>query len=207
MKTLKLLRKDKSYLVYDTSDETYLGFIYYKDFGKLGLKPENESEFYISDVSDPVLENLKNEIVNKGFNKAITIATSRECSGKMIREKLKAKKFPEYAIDDVIQLMNSYNYLSDERFVESYVRSYMMTKSRRLLEKELEDRGIDVSLYEEVISGVYRDEGIEESDTIEKLLDKKFRGQDLTDEKIRRRACSFLMRHGFSYDKIKLYLT
>ncbi|MCR5215138.1 MAG: recombination regulator RecX [Eubacterium sp.] len=205
MNVLKVLKKEKSYYIY--LEDYFLGILYYKDFSKLGLKAENSSEFYIEDVSDEKIELLKNEVVSKGFNKAVTIATARECSGSIIREKLKLKKFPEYAIEDVVELMYSYNYLNDERFVESYVRSYMLSKSRRMIEKELEDRKIDVSLYQEVISGVYRDEGLEESDTIEKLLDKKFRGQDMSDEKVRRRAYSYLMRHGFGYDKIKLYLT
>ena len=205
MGSLKFTKKDKSYYTY--FEEEYIGFIYFRDFDKFGLTAGSEQEFYIEDVSEECLEGIRDEVINKAFNRALSLASSRECSEYIIRDKLKRKSFPDYAIDDVIKMMYEYNYLNDERFVESYVRSYMLTKSRNMIIRELEGRGINVSEYSEVIDGVYNDECIDEEDAIEKLLDKRFRGQDLSDEKVRRRAANYLQRHGFGYDKIKLYLT
>ncbi len=205
MGSLKFTKKDKSYYTY--FEEEYIGFIYFRDFDKFGLTACSEQEFYIEDASEECLEEIRDEVINKAFNKALSLVSSRECSAYIIRDKLKRKFFPDYAIDDVIKMMYEYNYLNDERFVESYVRSYMLTKSRNMIIRELEDRGINVSEYTEVIDGVYNDECIDEEDAIEKLLEKRFRGQDLSDEKVRRRAVAYLQRHGFGYDKIKLYLT
>ena len=58
-----------------------------------------------------------------------------------------------------------------------------------------------------MIDSVYEDEDITEDDVIEILLNKKFTKEQLTDIKIKRRAMSYLARHGFSYEAINNYLT
>ena len=58
-----------------------------------------------------------------------------------------------------------------------------------------------------MIDDVYADENVTEEDVIRGLLEKKYRNMDLDDIKIKRRAISFLSRHGFTYDKINNYLT
>ena len=54
---------------------------------------------------------------------------------------------------------------------------------------------------------VYEDESMDENAAIEDLMRRKYSGQDLSDEKVRRRAVNFLLRHGFSFDQINNYLT
>ena len=76
-----------------------------------------------------------------------------------------------------------------------------------MIEMELEDRGIDVSRYGEVIDTVYLDENVDTETVVKELLRKKYGNDDLGDEKIKRRAAAYLQRHGFGYDVIKLYLT
>ncbi len=216
---IRVIKKDKTYYIYN--DAEYLGGIYRRDFEKLGIITVIEldklcdasaddkkiSEFYIENVSDDKLIAIRDEVINKGFNKSVALATARECSADVIRTKLKLKKYPDSAIDAVIELMYSYNYINDERFVEAYVRSYMMSKSRRMIEMELEDRGIDVSRYGEVIDTVYLDENVDTETVVKELLRKKYGNDDLSDERIKRRAAAYLHRHGFGYDVIKLYLT
>ena len=150
---------------------------------------------------------IKEKVYDRAYNKAIGYVSTTECSADTIRTKLRMKRFPDQIIDQVIDVMNEYGYLSDSRFVESYVRSYIRKKSRRLIEKEISDRGIDYLKYQEIIDNVYQDEGISEEDVIEGLINKKFRDQDLKDIKVKKRFMSYMMRHGFGYDKINNYLT
>ena len=68
-------------------------------------------------------------------------------------------------------------------------------------------KSISVSDIDRLMDEVYEDEGMSEDDTIRELLDKKFRGYDLSDEKVKIKAMNLLIRHGFSFDKINNYLT
>lgn len=64
------------------------------------------------------------------------------------------------------------------------------------IERELRDKGVDQSLVREVIGATFA-RGNEEKNA-RNLLEKKFRGVDLNDPKILRRAGAFLERRGYS---------
>ena len=202
---LKVFKKNKSYSL--THDGEYLGFIYKRDFETLGIAFTDSDEFYIDDISPEYVEDIKALVVKRVFDKAVGYAAVSESTGSVIRSKLRLKKYPEYAIDAAIDLMYSYNYLNDDRYIESYVRCYISGKSRYLIEKELQSKGLDISDKGHIIDAVYEDMGMNDGEVISALVERKFRGQDLEDEKVKRRVISFLIRHGFSFDKINNYLT
>ena len=205
MSSLRIVKKNKSYSVYH--DDSYIGFIYKKDFKDLAIRFSEEGEFFIEDTSPETIEDIKALIIRRAFDKAVGYAAVSESTGSVIRSKLRLKKYPEYAIDAAIDLMYSYNYLNDDRYIESYVRCYISGKSRYLIEKELQSKGLDISDKGHIIDAVYEDMGMNDGEVISALVKKKFRGQDLEDEKVKRRVISFLIRHGFSFDKINNYLT
>ncbi len=205
MNSIRFVLYNKTYLAY--LNEEYIGGIYKSEFKNFGLNVPEAREFYINDISDETITMIKEKVYDRAYNKAIGYVSTTECSADTIRTKLRMKRFPEQIIDQVIDVMIEYGYLSDSRFVESFVRSYIRKKSRRLIEKEISDRGIDCSKYQELIDNVYQDEGISEEDVIEGLINKKFRDQDLRDIKVKKRFMSYMMRHGFGYDKINNYLT
>ena len=103
--------------------------------------------------------------------------------------------------------MYEYNYIDDRRYAEAFARSYIKSKSKSLIKKELEMKGVSFDGFDELIDRVYEDEGINEDKAIEELLRKKFSGQDMNDEKVKRRAMGLLVRHGFSFEKINNHLT
>ena len=117
------------------------------------------------------------------------------------------KGFSETIVEDVIAVLYESKYLDDGRFVESYTRTYIRSKSRSLIEREIQSRGVEASDYRHIIDDVYSDEGVTEDDVIKDLLEKKYKNLDLNDIRIKRRAIAFLSRHGFTYDKINNYLT
>ena len=205
MSSLRIVKKNKSYSVYH--DDSYIGFIYKKDFKDLAIRFSEEGEFFIEDTSPETIEDIKALIIRRAFDKAVGYATVSECSSGIIRNKLRMKYYPDYAIDACIEMMYDYNYINDERFVESYTRCYLNSKSRYLIERELETKGIDLSDKKHILDEVYAEIELSDEDIIASLVERKFRGQDINDEKVRRRVVSFLIRHGFTFDKINNYLT
>lgn len=209
----------EKYKIRKTSAESFGGKIYadnskkiYKNIYKNKSKTAayetvDEEEIVLDDISDAIVEDIEELIYLRAFDKSLDYLSRSEVSASGIRSKLRLKDYSDGIIDRVIEELYSRNYLNDNRFVESYVRSYMRSKSKRLIVKELENIGIDISECSDAIDGVYEDEGITEDEVIEELLKKKYTKEQLTDIKVKRRAMSYLARHGFSFDAINNYLT
>ncbi len=207
---LDVKKSRKSYKLYE--DQAYIGFLYRSDFEKLGIKPpsfseENKGEKLSLGVTPEAYEKIKEIIIYRAYDKGVTYLTDSERSAYDIRLRLMQKDFPEYAIDEAINILYEYKYLDDRRFAQSYIRTYMKSKSRSMLIKELSMRRIELPDINEIMDEVYEDESMDENAAIEDLMRRKYSGQDLSDEKVRRRAVNFLLRHGFSFDQINNYLT
>lgn len=204
MESIRFVKRNKLYFAYHC--DAFLGGIYINEFDSLGLDRPQDTEVYI-DVTDDIIQQIRDKVYSRAFNKAVSYAAVSECSQNVIRNKLRLKSFPDDVIDAVIETMYEYNYLNDRRFVESYTRSYIHTKSRQLIERELSDRAIDASSYSDTIDEVYMDENITDDYIIQELLNKKYKNQDLEDQRVKKRAILYLIRHGFTYDKINNHLT
>ena len=208
---LVIPKRNKYYKTY--INDAFVGCLYLRDFENVGLKKPSEcketedGEIIYYDIPDVVVEDIEDVIYLRAFDKAVDLLSRIEMSASGIRTKLRLKDYSDGIIDKVIDELYSRNYLNDFRFVESYVRSYMRSKSRSLIVRELENIGIDTSECSAVIDGVYEDENVTEDSVVEELLSKKFTKEQLTDIKVKRRAMSYLARHGFSYDVINNYLT
>ena len=193
--------KGKSYKIYN--DQTYIGFLYRSDFNKLDIPTPSD----LLEVSEEKYEEIRKAIIYRAFDKGVSYLADSERSAYDVSLKLRMKDFPEYAIEEAIELLYEYNYLNDRRFAESYIRSYMSSKSKSMIRKELSKRHINLPDLDELFSEVYTDEEVDEASVIEELIRKKYGGQDMSDEKVKRRAVSFLLRHGFSFEQINNYLT
>ena len=110
-------------------------------------------------------------------------------------------------IDDVIETLYREKYLDDKRYAESYIRCYAKSRSRELIVRELEYRGISGEWMQDLLDEVYEDEAIDKNEVIRSLIEKNYRNQDLTNEKVKRRVAAFLIRKGFSFSDINSYLT
>lgn len=208
MSYICLKKKNKAYQIF--VDDEYIGFIYSSDFPDIGLNArdfDDDYDIYELETEEDIVSKFKNIITDRTFEKAVALATTSECCREDIFFKLKRKDYPEYAIEAAIDMMYEYNYLNDKRYAECYIRSYMKTKSKKAIEKELEMKKLYIPALGEFIDRVYEDEGMSEEKTIEKLLQSKYRGQDMSDPKVKKRAMGLLIRHGFSFDQINNYLT
>ena len=207
MISVRLVRFGKAFKAY--SDDEYMGIIYKADFEKLGLDIDaktlsKESEH---EIADDRLDVLKDIVTYHAFDKAVAYAATTECCESDVRFRLRFRDYPDYAIDGTVELMYEYNYIDDRRYAEAYARTYALSKSKSLIIKELEMKDVSFDGMYELIDGVYEDEDISEDKAIEELLRKRFSGQDMNDEKVKRRAMGLLVRHGFSFEKINNHLT
>ena len=202
MRLLNIKKKNKAYSVYEDSE--YLGIIYKSDFDKAGIDADNaEGE---TEVDDDTVKCIRDIVSYRAYDKGVSLLTDSEKCAEDIRLKLRMKSFPDYAIEEAISLLYEYNYLNDERFAEAFVRTYMNQKSKSMIIKELGMRHVNVPSLSEIIDRVYDEEDMTEDKAIDRLM-KRFEGQDMSDDKTRRRAAALLIRHGFSFEQINNRLT
>lgn len=117
-----------------------------------------------------------------------------EWGARMRRDEREAERREKNDFSDLIyQRLNERGYVDDKKFAEYYVENRFVKKgvSRRRLEMELRQKGIEENIIREVL------EGRDETEEIKKMIAKK-RGK-YDDEKL----ISYLVRQGFSYQLVQ----
>ena len=97
-----------------------------------------------------------------------------------------------------MEKLRNLNYVNDETFARNWARSRAHTRGygTNRIELELRAKGIAPTLLREVVSELFTD--MDEAEYAERLLAKRFKGQDLSGPKARTRAAAFLQRRGYS---------
>ena len=130
---------------------------------------------------------------------------------KELRDKLKSvKKYDEETIDKTIEFLKKHKYIDDEAFVKRYFEIHKNNNSYRQMKNKLFIKGIKKDLIDKILLDEFNDEKIDESNTIKKLLLKKYpnyyKEKDNMDIKEKNKVFSYLARKGFSYDDISTVL-
>lgn len=136
---------------------------------------------------------------------ALNLLTHRGRSEHELRQRLRQKGFTAEAIDDAIARVTGWGYLDDEQFASAWVeqRSASRPRSRRALQHELREKGVD----REIITSTIEDAGIDELSDARQLAASKWRkDRDLPFDKRRQRTASFLARRGYGWDVAKQVL-
>ena len=133
------------------------------------------------------------------FDTALYLLGFKDRTEKELSDKLRDKGYDEEEIEAAIAKCTEYGYINDCRFAAVYARNRMMQKGDRLIRMELSRKGVSDEVSGSAIDDLSRDE----SEAGFELLNRRYRGQDLSDDSVRRKAFGFLMRRGFSYDSIR----
>ena len=75
------------------------------------------------------------------------------------------------------------------------------------METELLHKNISSDVINDAFDAFYEDEDYDEDEVIRSILDKKYKGADLSDIKTKTKVLSYFMRKGFSVDKVNNHLT
>ena len=129
---------------------------------------------------------------------ALNIITYKDRTVAELKKKLTEKGYGLSEIEDVIAKLAEYNYVDDQRYAIHFAKGRSESRGARVIRMELKNKGVSDSL----ISLAMEELDVDESETVEKLLRRRYGNEDLRDEKTRNRAYGFLMRRGFSYDTI-----
>ncbi|SDA51455.1 regulatory protein [Butyrivibrio sp. INlla18] len=173
-------------------------FVMYKgEFREYGIKLEAE-------ISEETYDSIITVLLPKRATKrAMNLLQKRDYTEAKLREKLSEGLYPSDAIDAAIDYVKSYHYLDDERYARDYITYHMPTKSKNRIVQDLTNKGIKKDLLIPILEEIYEEEDDDpESSQIEALLQKKHYSKEL-DYKEQQKIIAFLLRRGFSLDKVK----
>ena len=188
MKYLKIKHIKTKYMIY--IDDECIGPLYQSDVNQLDISDDSE-------ISDETADKINECIYRRASNYIMNLLEKSEIAVNDVRFKLTYKGFNDDITERVIAMLYEYNYLNDERYAEVYSRKYCKQKSRRMIERELKQKGIDISSVEHILDETFEEQEIDEEEVVKKLIEKKYGNPDLSDEKTRMKVMSYLARRGF----------
>lgn len=173
-------------------------FVLYK--GELRLYKLAEGK----EIAQKTYDELMNIVLPKRAKlRAMNLLQKRSYTEKQLRDKLKEGFYPEKIMDEAIEYVKSFHYVDDYQYAVDYITCYETRKSRKKLETELTIKGVSKSVIEDAFREWENRGGTQdEVAMIQELLEKKHYSPEC-DLKEKNRIYGFLLRRGFSIDKVQ----
>ena len=134
------------------------------------------------------------------LNTAFHFLSYRPRSESEVRQRLLKHGYDAGSINKAINRLKELELVDDTEFARFWAenREQFSPRSRRLMKLELQRKGLDRDIIEEVITGVNEDE------SAYRAAGKKARSLPLSDYQVfRQRLVAYLGRRGFGYDVVK----
>lgn len=119
-----------------------------------------------------------------------------------LRQKLENGKteYTEEQIDGAIAYVKSFHYVDDARYACNYIEAMQSRKSRRRIEQELYQKGVD----RELVQMAFEETGeIPEEEQIARWMEKRKFHPEEADLKEKQKMYAFLARKGFRPENIQ----
>jgi regulatory protein len=171
--------------------------LYKRELKTYGIAKDREiSEETYSKLMDEVL-------VKRAKLRCMNLLKSRDYTRQQLEDKLKSNCYPKEVADKAIEYVMSYGYIDDVRYAVSYIGYKSSSKSTKQIKTELLRKGISKDDIEEAFSQCALDNSMmDESNLIEKLIEKKKFDKEKATYEEKQKIIGFLYRKGFSLDKI-----
>lgn len=169
---------------------------------------KGELRLYHVAVGQEISQTDYDEILEKVLPKraklrAMNLLKNREYTVKQLHDKLKDGGYPEGVIEAALSYVAGYHYTDDLRYATGYIFEKENSRSRRRIEQDLREKGIDRDTLEKAWREWEAKGGSQdEQQMIRKLLEKRHYDPETADMKEKQRTYAFLMRKGFSGEQV-----
>ena len=132
-------------------------------------------------------------------HKALDFLSRREYSYLELFNKLRKYSTDETAIKNLLDELQAKKYLSDERYIESFINSKSKKYGSRKIKYLLNSKVKDSALIEQI----YASNNTDELAQAKQIWQRKFAGLPAQDHKEKARQIRFMLNRGFSMDIIQ----
>lgn len=165
-----------------------------ENFMKLHLKVEQElSEEELNKI-------IKTAEFQKTLDKILAFGMLRPRSEREFKDWLRRKKVHESMESDLFNKLKYFELLDDTKFAKWWVdqRMQFRKKSKKVIKQELQVKGVDREIIEEVLGEVK----IDEKKLISEILAKKYyKWEKLPERERKQKMTEYLLRNGFDWSQ------
>ncbi len=154
-------------------------------------------------IAEQEAENLTNLLYVRARDLLFDYLAKAEHSERQCRLLLGRKQFHPTLIDAAVAKCRELNFLSDARFAELLIRSYLERRaSRRAIVAKLREQRIPAEVWEPLMAGLYDKQDAAQGlkEMMAKYLGKN---RDLPRPKLKEKAFTHFFRKGFEIDEIR----
>ena len=183
--------------------ENGIAFVLYRgELKRLGIREGEE-------IPEESLREIQEEILPKRAKKrAMNLLQRRDYTAAGLREKLRDGDYPEASIEEAIAYVESYGYIDDLRYARDFILYHLDRKSRTRIEQDLQRKGIDRKLTQQVFIELEEEGTRQDEETmIRALLQKKKYDAKMASMQEKQRMYAFLYRRGFHSEAINRALS
>lgn len=157
-----------------------------------------------AELPDRVFEEIRTQILNRrAMERSEYLLARKNYTEAELTKKLAEGGYPRQVIRHVLSVFMRYGFIDDVRYAARYVESHGKRKSIRQLRMELIGKGVE----REIIDNALENAGDQEAETLVKLVAKRCKNADLSDEKEWNKQLRYFIGKGFSFDEVKRELT
>lgn len=155
------------------------------------------------ELSEEVYNSLTKDILYKrAKERALYILERSDKTKKQIEDKLAGGSYPPAIIDRVVNFLERYGYIDDENFARSYIKTYSESRSLKVIEIKLMQKGVSRDIIKNVIEDFVEEDDYNPLPLIEEIVRRKRFDYENADYKERNKIVSHLLRKGFGYDDV-----
>lgn len=181
-------------------DGQYAFPLYLSELRKYKIEPGNVLE---QDACDEITSIL----VKRVRERILYLIADYDRSERNIRQKMERAGYRGEYLDEAIDSLKEYGYIDDMRFARYYAESLKDGKGRSAfaISRALYEKGISRDMIDVVMEELDIDE---DAQLIKAISAKGYDEENIgsLDDKERRRLIAYLMRKGFSYERICTYV-
>ena len=183
--------------------ENEIAFVLYRgELKRMGIREGEE-------IPEEKLREIQEEILPKRAKKrAMNLLQKRDYTAAGLREKLRDGDYPETCIEEAIAYVESYGYIDDLRYARDFILYHLERKSRTRIEQDLQRKGIDRKLTQQVFTELEEEGTSQDEETmIRVILEKKKYDAKMATIQEKQRMHAFLYRRGFHSEAINRALS
>lgn len=161
-------------------------FVCYKSFLKVG------KEISISQLEEIAYEEQR----ESALKKAIAYVTKYRVTEKKARDYLKGKEYSDVVINETVEKLQKYSFISDQQYAADFMASRLKRKGAKLIRMELSQKGISKDIIENIETNPE-----EEREACKKQAEKYMKNKEKTRENFAK-LFKNLAGKGFDFDVI-----
>lgn len=197
MTVTKITEISKSRVRIETEEEE--AFVLYK--GELRAYGIEENQEISGKAYHEIMEEL---LPRRAKLRALNLLKGRSYTRRQLRDKLKARGYPEAIIGEAIEYVSSFGYIDDRGYALDFIEYNKETKSKKRIFLDLQRKGISGDIVEEAWEEAVRDDEQElEKEQICRLILKKNFSVGTATLQEKQKMTAFLYRKGFGVEAIR----